>query len=149
MQPTDTIAMLKETPFFSTLDEAELDAVAKCVVATRHGAGQVIIEEGALGECLYLVRSGSVRVEKERNGKKIRLADLGAGATFGEMSLIDSAPTSATVTALEVSELLQIGRLDLNVLLNWNPILASKMWRAFSRMFSERVRDMNDRLLAQ
>lgn len=149
MQPTDTMTMLKDTPFFATLDEAELDAVAKCVVATSHAPGEVIINEGALGECLFLVRSGSVRVEKDRQGKRIRLADLGVGATFGEMSLIDSAPTSATVTAIEPSELLQIGRLDLNVLLNWNPILAAKMWRAFSRMFSERVRDMNERLLSQ
>jgi CRP-like cAMP-binding protein len=145
---TTVMTMLKETPFFSTLDETELDAVAKCVVSKSHPAGSVIIKEGALGECLYLVRSGLVRVEKDRGGRTIKLAELGEGAAFGEMSLIDSAPTSATVTAVEPSELLEIGRLDLNVLLNWNPILASKMWRSFSRMFSERLRDMNERMVS-
>ena len=145
----DTIDILRATPFFSGLDSDELDAVARCIVPETHRKGDVIIRESQPGERLYLVRSGRVRVEKAQGGKQMKLAELGEGAAFGEMSLIDSVPTSATVTAVEDAELLSIGRLDLNVLLTWNPILAAKMWRAFTLVLSTRVRDMNDRMLAK
>ena len=75
------------------------------------------------------------------------LAELEPGKAVGEMSLIDSYPTSATVIAVEESDLIAVGRLDLNVLLNWNPILAAKMWRSFTRMLSERLRGMNEQML--
>ena len=144
----DTIAILRDTPFFKSLDDTELDAVAKCVVERTYGGGSLVIQEGAPGDALYLVRKGKVRVEKEAAGKRLTLAELGPGQAFGEMSLVSSFPTSASVTALEDSELLAIGRLDLNVLLNWNPILAAKMWRSFTEMLSVRLRDMNERMLA-
>ena len=145
----DTLEILKETPLFQNLDNEELDAVAKCVRETRFAAGDTVIQEASPGEALYIVRTGLVKVEKETADKKLVLAELGPGQAFGEMSLIDSYPTSASVTASEPSELLTISRLDLNVLLNWNTILASKMWRSFTEMLSVRLRDMNERMLSR
>ena len=145
----DTIAMLRETPLFRHLEADELEAVAKCVREDSFQAGQTIIEEGAPGQALYIVRRGKVRVEKQAQDKKLTLAELGEGQAFGEMSLIDSFPTSASVVAVEPSELASIGRLDLNVLLNWDTILAAKMWRSFTEMLSVRLREMNDRMLSR
>lgn len=145
----DIAAMLRETAFFKNLEPAELDAVTKCVVEQAYQPGEVVIQEGVPGDALYLVVNGRVKVEKESDGKRLGLAELGPGQAFGEMSLIDSFPTSATVTALEPAVLLAIGRLDLNVLLNWNPILAAKMWRSFTEMLSFRLREMNERMLAR
>ena len=91
--------------------------------------------------------AGSFRVEKRSKGKAVTLTELGPGAAFGEMSLLEASPTSASVVAAKEGELLSIGRLDLNVLLNWNTVLASKMWRSFALQLSQRLRDTNDRLL--
>ena len=106
-----------------------------------------MIKEGATGENLYLVRSGKLKVEKDAGGRRLQLGELIPGSAFGEMSLIHAAPTSATVTALDDSRLLAIGRLDLDVLLNWNPILASKMWRSFTQLLATRLRDMNESMV--
>jgi CRP-like cAMP-binding protein len=87
-----------------------------------------------------------VTVEKTLGERRIRLAELGPGAAFGEMSLIDNIPTSATVTAVAPVQLLLISRLDLNVLLNWDTVLAAKMWRSFTEMLCHRLRSTNEKL---
>ena len=145
----DLNAVLKATDLFSDLEPHELEAVAKCVTEREVAAEETVITEGASGDSLFLVLEGRVKIEKDADGKKLQLAELGEGAVFGEMSLIDAIPTSATVTALEATKLLAIGRLDLNVLLNWDTILASKMWRRFTLLLSQRLRDTNDRVLAK
>ena len=141
----DMADILKGTELFSDLSPEELEAVARCVVEGKAAANECILREGDAGENLYIVRSGRVKVEKEAEGKQLQLAELGAGAVFGEMSLIDAISTSATVSALEDCELLLIGRRDLNVLLNWDTILASKMWRRFTLLLSQRLRETNER----
>lgn len=143
----ETIAVLKETALFEALDPEELEAVAKCVVERIYNAGETVIQEATPGEALFLVKSGKLRVEKQAGGKKVVLADPGPGKTVGEMALIDSYPTSAAVLAAEDSILIAVGRLDLNVLLTWNPILAAKMWRSFTQMLSERLRSTNEQML--
>lgn len=141
------LKVLRDSALFSSLDDTELEAVARCVVDVSVPAGGVVIREGAPGENLYLVRSGLLKVEKDADGRRLELGELGPGSAFGEMSLIHAAPTSATVTAVDEARLLAIGRLDLDVLLNWNPILASKMWRSFTQLLATRLRDMNERMV--
>jgi CRP/FNR family cyclic AMP-dependent transcriptional regulator len=141
------LKVLRDSALFGGLDDTELEAVARTVVDVAVPAGGVVIHEGAPGENLYLVRSGRLKVEKDADGRRLLLGELGPGSAFGEMSLIHSVPTSATVTAVDESRLLAIGRLDLDVLLNWNPILASKMWRSFTQLLATRLRDMNERMV--
>jgi CRP/FNR family cyclic AMP-dependent transcriptional regulator len=143
----DTLTILRGIPLFNDLTQDELEAVAKCIENRHYESGETVIQEQTPGEALFLVKSGKVRVEKHSGGKKVVLAELGPGKAVGEMSLIDSSPTSACVIAVEASDLLALGRLDLDVLLNWNPILAAKMWHSFTQMLSERLRDMNEKML--
>lgn len=141
------LALLRESALFSSLDDEELAAVARCVVESTVPAGTVVIEQGKTGENLYLVASGRLKIEKQAEGRRLMLGELVEGGTFGEMSLIHAVPTSATVTAVEDSRLLAIGRLDLDVLLNWNPILAAKMWRSFTEILAIKLREMNERMV--
>lgn len=67
----------------------------------RFKAGDVIIRENDEGEAAYIIERGRVKVTREIDGREIRLAELGPGEPFGEMSMIDEKPRSATVTALE------------------------------------------------
>jgi len=139
--------LLQKTEIFSKLAPAELESVARCVAERTTPAGEILIKEGDPGQALFLIRDGRVTVEKTVDGKAIELADLGPGAVFGEMSLIDNFPTSASVIARADCDFLVISRLDLDVLLNWDTVLASKMWRSFTQMLCYRVRASNERLL--
>jgi len=67
----------------------------------RFKAGDVIIRENDEGEAAYIIERGRVKVTREVEGREVHLADLGPGEPFGEMSMIDEKPRSATVTALE------------------------------------------------
>lgn len=139
--------MLRGLDMFADLTAAELEAVERCVEERAADAGEVLVREGEAHELLYLIESGKVLVYRQVEGREVALAELSAGKVFGEMSLLDDLPPSASVRALEPCRLLAIGRLDLNVLLNWDTILASKMWRSFARMLSRRLRDTNDSML--
>jgi cAMP-dependent protein kinase regulator len=72
--------------------------------------GDVIIEEGQQGPGLYLIVSGSVRVSRAEEGEVVVITDLGPGDLFGEISLVMSKPSTATVTAVENTALLTLSR---------------------------------------
>ena len=134
---------LKEVGFFQDLSAEELSEVSRSVSEKTYSKSDIIIEEGTPGDSLYIIKKGKVVIEKEHNKKKSILAELGPTMFFGEMSLINDYPHSARVVAKEDCELLLINRLDLEVILNWNTLLGLKLWRAFSRILSERLRDTN------
>lgn len=73
-------------------------------------AGDVILNEGEVGDRAYVVRSGAVAITSIQGGTPVQLAELGPGELFGEMSLIDQQSRSATATALEDTEALVIDR---------------------------------------
>lgn len=72
--------------------------------------GEVIVREGDVGDTAYLIERGQVEVTKGHDGRLVHLASLTIGQVFGEMSLIDERPRSATVTALEDTVVYEIHR---------------------------------------
>ena len=78
---------------FKNVDEVE-----------RFGPGEIIFSAGDQGECVYVVRSGTVTIE----AKGLPLEELGPGGIFGELALIDSSPRSATATATTACELVAL-----------------------------------------
>ena len=82
------------------------------VPLNRYDAGEVIIQENDLGDTAYVITQGQVEVSKQQDGKKVHLAYLGAGETFGEMSMIDEKPRSATVAAVTETLVGEIRRDD-------------------------------------
>jgi len=84
--------------------------------------GQVIIEEGTLGDCAYIIEQGSVEVSKlTPQGEKQVLGVLEKSEIFGEMGLIDGLPRSATVTALEDCVMSVCSQETFNNLADHNP----------------------------
>jgi CRP/FNR family transcriptional regulator, cyclic AMP receptor protein len=71
------------------------------IILRQFEPGEVIIKENDMGETAYIIERGKVEVTKERDGQSVHLGHVGAGETFGEMSMIDDKPRSATVTAVE------------------------------------------------
>lgn len=72
--------------------------------------GEHIIKEKDVGETVYIIQKGRVSVSKEEAGEEIHICDLGAGSIFGEMSMIDDKPRSASVTAVEDTVVKEIHR---------------------------------------
>jgi CRP/FNR family cyclic AMP-dependent transcriptional regulator len=66
--------------------------------------GQVIFEEGANGDWIYVVEKGEVEISKKRDGRKIVIELLKPGDIFGEIAYIDKAPRSATAMAVGTTE---------------------------------------------
>ena len=76
--------------------------------------GSIIMRQGEPGNCAFLIQSGNVKVTTESGGKSLELAKLSTGQIFGEMALVFDEPRTATVEALEDSNLIVITRQTLN-----------------------------------
>lgn len=86
--------------------------------------GEIIFHEGAPGDCAYIIDEGLVEISVTRGGQKVVLGQRKAGEVFGEMSIIDHRPRTATVSALAPTKLIKIdGELIHNRLAHSDPIL--------------------------
>lgn len=97
-------------PFFEPFELPERRELARGFARRSFRSGETLIAEGTPGEGFYLLLSGRLRVEKASSEGAVQLATLGPGDMFGEMSLLSNAPTTASVTALEPSMVLRLGR---------------------------------------
>src|SRR5438552_5421665 len=111
---------------------------------SRYEAGEVIIQENDVGETAYVINQGQVEVSKELQGQKVHLAYLGAGETFGEMSMIDEKPRSATVTAVSETLVNEIRRDDFFNSFQTDPKVALQLLK----VLFERLREADARILA-
>ncbi len=137
---------LEKTILFKNLSEQELAKVDRVAGALKLGAEQVVFEEGAPGDSLYIIRSGSVRVTKVENGDEKVLAILRQGDHFGEIALVDNQPRSATIVANEDAELIRLKESDFRKLLEEDSALALKFYKTFAEVLASRLRNTNESL---
>lgn len=134
-----TIDTLHRIPLFQHLAYAELVQLINVCRAREVGPGEVLIRQGDEGDALYVILSGRVSVEK---GDRM-IAVLGPGRHFGEMSLVDNQPRSATVRTIDRSVLIRIVRADFYDTLKQDSVLAVKLLWNFIQTLSARLRDAN------
>ena len=140
--PTD-VALLAEVPFFQLLDDEERASLASQLELVSIPAGQVVFEYGDPGDSLFLVRSGAAEVFfRDDTGERIVLERPSAGDFFGELSLLDGGPRSASVVASEDLQLLRLDRDDLDEFLKRHPTAAISLLAATGR----RLRHTAERL---
>ena len=121
---------------FHDLTDVELMRVLRIVYTLRIGRGEVVIQEGNVGNELFMLVDG--QVDATLQGEK--LATLTAGNHFGELSLIDDQRRSATIIAVTDVVLLTISRQDFVALITDEPVLANKLLWSFLKNVSKRVR---------
>ena len=93
---------LKAVPFFTQLSDRELDVVRAVATEKSYPKNAVVLTEGEMGDSLYMIQSGKVKVFiGDEDGREIILKLLGPGDFFGEMSMIDKQPRSASVTTAD------------------------------------------------
>jgi CRP/FNR family cyclic AMP-dependent transcriptional regulator len=123
---------------FELLDEDELNELARSIDSELLPAGETLFHAGDYGESLYIVQSGQVELYiKDTAGQKIVLKVAGEDDIFGEISMLDNRPRSATATALTDSELLVLDRDDLLLLFQKKPDAGLNMLAAMSGMLRE------------
>jgi len=104
-----TAADLREIGLFGALSDDVLATLARTLPTERLPPGHVIFREGDAAHCLFVLLSGEVEVtKKSRGGVEHCVAILGPTDCFGEMSLIDVQPRSATVRAIAPSRVLRM-----------------------------------------
>lgn len=127
--------LLKGIEIFELLDDEDRIELAKVVDTHRLPAGTTLFQAGEPGESLFIVRSGEIELFiKDTAGQKIVLTVAEEGNLFGELSLLDSGPRTATAIALTDSELLVLDREDLLLLFQKRPDAALHMLAAMSVM---------------
>ena len=113
-----TVATLREVGLFGALSDTTLEHFARSLSTTRVATGDTIFREGEVSAReMYVVLEGEMEVSKHsRRGRDMRIAILGPNDWFGEMSMIDMQPRSATVRALAPSRLIRLSSADLDAL---------------------------------
>ena len=106
-------------------------------------AGEVLLEENTLGETAFIINTGRVEVTQRVGDRNAHLAYLGAGDTCGEMSMVDDKPRSATVTALEDTEVSEMDHDGLYEALQTDPEIAIGLLKSLF----ERLREANVQIL--
>jgi len=140
--PIDT-TFLADVPFFQLLDDQERTELAGQLDSVSFSAGTVVFDYGEPGDSLYVIRSGAVEVFfRDDTGQKIVLERAAAGEVFGELSLLDGGPRSASVVAVEDVEALRLDRGDLDLFLRRRPAAAMDLLAATGR----RLRYTSDKL---
>ena len=128
-------ADLAEVRLFELLDEAELAELASVIDTRTVAADEVIFHAGDLGDALYIVRSGEVELYvRDTAGQRIVLTTVSENELFGELSMLDSRPRSASAVALIDSDVLLLDREDLLLLFKKQPDAALNMLAAMSGM---------------
>jgi CRP-like cAMP-binding protein len=143
----EDIKLLKNIPLFKDFKVTELMNVSLVAKIENYRQDQIIFKERAKGDALFVIKKGKCRVSKSDSfGEEHVLSILKAGEYFGEISLVDRAPRSATVIAHEDCELLVIRRTDFRNLIAGNPELERKFYKSFSEVLCERLRITNENL---
>lgn len=133
------LAAIQRIPLFRHLTYKEQMAVLAIAHTRSWEAGQIIVEEGQLGDQLFILVRGRVAIETEG----MKLAELKPGAHFGEMGLIEHAPRFATVRALTPVSCVVLGRTELLAVMRREPVLAVKLLWSLVQALSERLRSSN------
>jgi CRP/FNR family transcriptional regulator/CRP/FNR family cyclic AMP-dependent transcriptional regulator len=119
------VEALRCIPLFSSVADEDLHPIASLLIERRFPKHKTIVEEGLPGDYMYIISEGRVQVSKlSDDGREKILEFLDAGDFFGEMSLLDNAPRSASVRALAESRVLALSRSDFLAVLRRSPDLA-------------------------
>lgn len=92
--------LISKSSLFEKLDDTGRKRLLESGVLETYTPGAVLMKEGEPGDSFYFLKTGAVEVTTMKGAEKIKLADLGAGDFFGEVSVITAQPRTATVTAL-------------------------------------------------
>ena len=129
------IDLLREVPLFSACSKRQLGEIATIANEIDLAPGQVLIREGQPGRQFFVIIDGSVEVTKETEPVEIR----GGTEFFGEMALLSSGLTNATVTATSAGRALAITAEDFQRLLQQSPEIEAQIRHSLEQRLAPEV----------
>jgi CRP-like cAMP-binding protein len=139
---------LRTVPIFHDLKGRNLDLLFDFLEERRWDVGEIICTEGELGRSMYVIREGEVEVlRRSSRGNNVPIVRLGPGECFGEMTLIELQPRSASVVVKRKAVTYSLTNLDL-----WNLYKADNfayviILQNICRMLSRRLRKADSRIV--
>jgi CRP/FNR family transcriptional regulator, cyclic AMP receptor protein len=146
------INLIRKISLFQDLNEQEIRQVLECAVHRSFSAGSVIISEGAPDDSMFIMVEGEVEItkrlgivldEETPNERIIISLKAQEGVCFGEMSLLENEPRSATVTALTDCLLMEIGREEFMGLIRQSSDMGCKILLRLAQLLSKYLRKTN------
>ena len=134
--------LLERHPLLVNLTPEQLARVSQAGEVESYNPNEQIVLEGSLGDALFLILSGQVAVHRGAQ----TFATLGAGEFFGEMSLVETAPRSATVTSMQATFLFRLAHDALRNMITEDAGVASILLVQVVKTLSERLRRANTML---
>jgi CRP/FNR family transcriptional regulator, cyclic AMP receptor protein len=143
----EKIEILKQMVLFHDLDSLELIQLSKLVTHKKYEKDEMVLAEGEIGDSLFVVKRGQFRAFVVRDGVEQHIANFNLGDSFGEMSLIDKQPRSASISALTEGELLEFTKESFENILGYSTKLQIKLLQNLVNDVSLKLRRTNDRML--
>ena len=139
----DDRELLRSVPIFAELGDEHIASLARLTTRRRHPKDTVVFFENEQGDTFFMIVQGRVKVTiLGDDGREVILSVLGPGDFFGEMSLLDNEPRSATAIAVEDTELLSLQRNDFQSVLHDNQSITA----ALIRVLTARLRRANHQI---
>lgn len=130
-------------PLFSSLNASQLDILYKTGLIRNYQKGSIIVQQNAPGDTFYIVISGRAKVTLlNEDGKEIVLAVLKEGDFFGELSLLDNKPRSASVIIMEDATVFSLTRTQFYQLITVHPDILRKVLKEMCA----RLRDADEKI---
>lgn len=138
---TEQLLLLKQIALFRHLNLDQLSLIARKMVPQNFQAGEIIFTEGSLGDILYVITSGTVKIIRQSlNSPPQEIAKLSVGEYFGEMNLLDDLPHTATVIAETDCTLLALQKNSFDQVIQQHPQILLEI----SKELSLRLRAANE-----
>jgi CRP/FNR family transcriptional regulator, cyclic AMP receptor protein len=135
---------LRNVQLFAEISDRHLERIQRLCKSRTFPSGTTIVKQGEAGVGLYIIVRGKVEIRKTmEDNSELSLATHGPGEFFGEFSVIDQAPRTASVVALEETECLLLPAWDFNSLIQSHPEIALEILPVVVRRF----RETNEQLL--
>jgi CRP/FNR family transcriptional regulator, cyclic AMP receptor protein len=130
-------------PLFADMDVEQTQALRASLTPIELGRGDVLFHEGEPGDRLYVIERGKIKLGRRSNdGRENLLSVLGPGEMFGELSLFDPGPRTATASVVADARIHELAHRDLVAWLQSNPAVAKHLLQALAR----RLRRTNEAL---
>lgn len=106
--------------------------------------GEIIIKQGSIGDCLYVIQEGKVGVYDESKGSETKVAELGEKEFFGEMGLFEKDVRSATVRAIGSAKIMTIDKMNFYKTIQKDPSLAFRLLESMSKRLRQTTKDLGE-----
>ncbi len=135
--------IVRGAPLFAALDDESARYLRSSMAVKTLSRTEILFAEGSPGDTLYVICEGKIKLGRASgDGRENLLAILGPGEMFGELSLFDPGPRTATATSVGETKLISLGHDDLVPFLEKRPEVALQLLRALAR----RLRRTNETL---